>query len=107
MATVLDLPTIDLHAYLTWCSAGAGAAPDAAVTALAAQAAEGLHKYGVLVVRDPRANEADNDAFLDMLEAYFGQPEPQKLQDVRKELHYQVGTTPSRVELPRNQCVEQ
>ncbi len=103
MAT-LDLPTIDLVPYLTWlASAQSGAAPDAAVLAEAQKASEGLHKYGLLIVRDPRASESDNDVFLDMMEAYFEQPEEAKNVDVRKELYYQVGTTPSRVELPRNQ----
>ena len=39
-----------------------------------------------------------------MLERYFAQPDDARLADVRKELHYQVGATPSRVELPRDHC---
>ena len=100
---VLDLPVIDLAGFLRL--AAAGAPPDAALLAEAARAADALHRFGLLIVRDPRASEADNDGFLDMLEAYFAQPDAAKLADVRKELFYQVGTTPSRVELPRNQCV--
>ena len=102
MAAVLDLPTIDLAPYLGWLGSGTPA-PEALLSE-ARNAAEGLHRYGLLVVRDPRATEAGNDAFLDMIEAYFEQPEEAKMADVRKELYYQVGTTPSRVELPRNHC---
>lgn len=39
-----------------------------------------------------------------MLERYFEQPDEVKAADVRKELHYQVGTTPEHVELPRDHC---
>lgn len=42
--------------------------------------------------------------FLDMLERYFEQPDEAKAADVRKEMHYQVGTTPEHVELPRDHC---
>lgn len=101
MTTVLDLPTIDLSSLL---SLAPGSAPDAETLDMAQKAAEGLHKYGLLVVKDPRATESENDTFLDMIESYFEQPEDAKLVDVRKELYYQVGTTPSRVELPRNHC---
>jgi isopenicillin N synthase-like dioxygenase len=98
----LDLPVIDLAPLLA-CQA-AGQPPSAAALAEAEKAAQGLHRHGLLIVRDPRASSSDNDAFLDLLEAYFEQPEPAKLADVRSELFYQVGTTPSRVELPRNHC---
>ena len=67
-------------------------------------AADALHRFGLLLVRDARATEAANDSFLDMLEAYFAQDEAAKLADVRAELYYQVGATPSRVELPRDHC---
>lgn len=40
--------------------------------------------------------------FLDMLERYFEQPEAVISSDVRKDLYYQVGTTPAHVELPRD-----
>ena len=101
MAADDDVPVIDLTPLL---SLGVGEAPTPAVLAQAALAASGLHRFGLLVVRDPRASEADNSAFIDLMEAYFGQPEPVKMSDVRKELYYQVGSTPSGVELPRDHC---
>ena len=42
--------------------------------------------------------------FLDLLEQYFEQPDEVKQDDVRKELSYQVGATPSLTELPRDHC---
>eukprot|EP01138_Halocafeteria_seosinensis_P007687 gb/GECG01007855.1/.p1 GENE.gb/GECG01007855.1/~~gb/GECG01007855.1/.p1 ORF type:complete len:318 (+),score=36.97 gb/GECG01007855.1/:1-954(+) len=66
--------------------------------------AQGLHEYGVLIVKDPRVSSQDNDRFLDTLERYFSQPDDQKQKDVHPEYHYQVGTTPSFTELPKNHC---
>lgn len=97
----LDLPVIDLEPFLR---RNEGESFKDAMLVEAKKAADALHKYGVLCVRDPRATEAQNDTFLDMLEQYFEQPEETKLGDVRKELSYQVGATPSRTELPRDHC---
>lgn len=97
----LDLPVLDLDVHLRRHETPQLAA-EAAIEA--SRAAEALHKYGVVIVRDPRASEGENDQFLDMLEKYFELPEETKLVDVRKEYFYQVGATPSRVELPRNHC---
>jgi len=63
-----------------------------------------LHQYGFLLVHDPRVNEAENDKFIDLLEKYYDQPESARMPDVRKEYHYQVGTTPSGIEKARNHC---
>lgn len=97
----LDLPVIDLEPFLR---RNEGEEYKEAMLAEAKKAADALHRFGVLCVRDPRATEAENDVFLDMLEQYFEQPEDSKMQDVRKELHYQVGATPSYTELPRDHC---
>ena len=112
------LEVIDVDLYLT-------DKTSAASIAECAKAAQSLYKYGLLVVRDSRATEAENDRyylmlgrghylitpfstasnrFLDMLEKYFEQPDDIVSLDVRKELHYQVGTTPSFIELPRDHC---
>ena len=36
---------------------------------------EQFHKFGILIVKDPRVSEEDNDSFLDMLENYYQQDE--------------------------------
>jgi len=33
--------------------------------------ADSLHRFGVLVVRDPRVNHNDNEQYIDMMEKYF------------------------------------
>jgi isopenicillin N synthase-like dioxygenase len=101
MSDTLDLPCVDLSSLL---ELAPGAEITPALSAAAAIAADALHRYGLLLVRDPRASEVANDAFIDLLESYFEQPEEVKLADVRADVYYQVGATPSRVELPRNHC---
>ena len=82
------LPLVDLAPLLACIAEGREL--DAAALAEAKKAAAGLHEFGLLLVRDPRASEAENDAFLDMLEAYFEQPEETKMLDVRADVFYQV-----------------
>ena len=33
--------------------------------------ADALHKFGCVVIKDPRVNQQHNDRFLDMIEKYF------------------------------------
>ena len=63
-----------------------------------------LHQYGFLCVRDPRVNDQYNEEFLDMLEKYYEQSDQIKSKDIRKEVFYQVGLTPTRTERARNYC---
>jgi len=65
---------------------------------------EQFHKFGVIIVKDPRVSEEDNDSFLDMLENYYKQDEDIILKDSRPEFSYQAGVTPSYTELPRDHC---
>ncbi|CAM6093725.1 unnamed protein product [Calypogeia fissa] len=60
-----------------------------------------LRETGALVVRDPRCTTDDNDAFLDMMERYWGETEEFKRQQERPDAHYQVGVTPEGRETPR------
>jgi isopenicillin N synthase-like dioxygenase len=62
--------------------------------------AEALHKYGLVILRDPRVSEADNNRFLSMMENYFGLSDG--IRDARPQYHYQVGVTPENVERPRD-----
>jgi isopenicillin N synthase-like dioxygenase len=100
-ADTLDLPVIDLEPHLRRHESAEFAAR---AVEEAQKAADGLHKYGLLIVRDPRATADQNDTFLNMLEKYFEQPDEVKSKDVRKEYFYQVGTTPEHTELPRDHC---
>lgn len=111
-----DLPVIDLALFLN-----AGSASEPAVQDACRAVADCLRETGALVVRDPRVSQADNSAFIDMMEEYFSQPHEAKMRDVRAELAYQarshprprapvthtppspgqVGATPELVEVPR------
>lgn len=61
-----------------------------------------LHHYGVVILKDPRVKENDNNIFLDMMEKYFEGSDG--LRDARPEYAYQVGVTKDLIELPRNHC---
>jgi isopenicillin N synthase-like dioxygenase len=63
-----------------------------------------LHKFGFLCVKDPRVNHVHNDIFIDMLEKYYEQSDKIKVKDIRKEVFYQVGLTPTRIERARDHC---
>ena len=84
---------VDLAAFLADASS-------AEARAACAACAASLEATGIVLLRDARVADADQAAFLDMMEDYFAQPEPVKLADVRKEVFYQVGATPSNVEVP-------
>ncbi|KAL7751514.1 hypothetical protein RI367_002977 [Sorochytrium milnesiophthora] len=93
MVVPLSLPLVDIAPYLSDPSSDAARAE-------CAKAADALRTYGAVLLKDPRVSEGDNAAFLDMLERYFAQPHDVKMQDVRKELGYQIGATPEFTEEP-------
>jgi len=63
-----------------------------------------LHRYGCLVVKDPRVDESENEKFINQMEKYYERPKQQKTKDIRTEVHYQVGATPDGVEQARDHC---
>lgn len=86
----IKVPIIDVKAFLT-------ESPSAKSDCK--QVAEALHKYGCLVIKDPRVNQAQNDKFLDTLEKYFHTrsldyyaQKPTK--DIYPNYDFQVGATP-------------
>ena len=61
--------------------------------------AASLHKFGVLLVRDPRVKPAVNEEYIDMVENYFEMQgerfyRGEILKDCHPELSYQTGVTP-------------
>ncbi|TBU34661.1 Clavaminate synthase-like protein [Dichomitus squalens] len=65
------------------------------------KAADALITYGALLLHDSRVSEEDNNAFLDLIEDYFAQPEETLKKDERPELGYQVGVTLENTEKPK------
>jgi isopenicillin N synthase-like dioxygenase len=62
--------------------------------------AEAFHKYGVVVVRDPRVSYVDNERFINMMEKYFEKSDG--IRDARPEYNFQVGVTPELTEKARD-----
>lgn len=93
---LLNIPTIDFSAFFNKES------DPKAYEAECAKVAFCLHNYGIVILKDPRVFEKDNETFLDMMEKYFEGSDG--IRDARPEVHYQVGVTGERIEKPRNHC---
>lgn len=70
-----DLPVVDLS---EWMRKGEGNPEDCR------RLANSLHRFGIVLVRDPRVSEVDNNSFLDQMEKYFAQSDGVK--DARPEV---------------------
>ncbi|GAA5975687.1 hypothetical protein JCM10908_005243 [Rhodotorula pacifica] len=88
------LPVVDLDLYRESKDASQAAAE-------ARKTAEALIEYGALIVKDSRVSEEANERFLDVMEDYFAQDEEALRQDLRPEVHYQVGVTLENTEKPK------
>lgn len=76
-----DIPVIDLS---EWTNDSSHGSPDDCT-----QLADALHRLGVVLVRDPRVSEVDNDVFLDQMETYYAQSDGVK--DARPEVRPNQG----------------
>jgi len=92
--TTFELPVIDLSPFLNDPSS------DEAMIECK-RASDAFLKFSAVSVLDQRVTEHDHSNFLNLLEDYFDQPTNVKMLDVRPELSYQVGATPSHTERPR------
>ncbi|KAI8893642.1 hypothetical protein BC833DRAFT_624675 [Globomyces pollinis-pini] len=103
LVSTVDLPVIDLRPFLERADS-----PEAKAECL--KLADAIKTYSAFAIRDPRVSEQENSDFLDLIEDYFNQPTEVKMKDVKPELSYQVGATPSHTELPRcgrdDDCLE-
>jgi isopenicillin N synthase-like dioxygenase len=66
-----------------------------------------LHEYGVLIFKDPRAKEQENEDYIDLMEKYFKQASDRyysagELPDAKPQYFYQTGVTPEKIERARN-----
>jgi isopenicillin N synthase-like dioxygenase len=96
----LELPVIDYDKYLNKRSGWESECK---------KVTECLEETGVLVVKDPRANEDDNNKFIRMMEKYYEQAADKyyngsKLEDAFPEHAYQHGVTPEYKEKARAHC---
>lgn len=58
-----EVPVIDVQAYLSQ-------NPDK-IMEECKKVAESLHKFGILIWKDPRVDHKDNDEYIDLMEQYF------------------------------------
>ena len=63
METFNEVPIIDVEVYLN--------KVEGKWEAECKKVADSLHKFGILIWKDPRVNQADNDEYIDMMERYF------------------------------------
>jgi molybdopterin biosynthesis enzyme MoaB len=66
ITTIDDVPIIDLEKFM---QAEDKTATD--VMELCNKVVDSLHRFGILIVRDPRAKEEENDQYIDLMERYF------------------------------------
>lgn len=92
--TTINLEVIDISIYLH-----SSTSPEALQEC--SRLATALKTYSAVAIRDARVSETANSNFIDIMEDYFEQPYETKLVDTRPDIAYQVGATPSNVELPR------
>ena len=105
VATIDDIPVIDLEVYMN-SSAAAGQEVTPEIKAMCERATESLHKYGILIVKDPRAQQQDNSDYIDLMEEYFESRGNTlyaggTLEDAKPEYFYQVGVCPENQEIAR------
>lgn len=84
------MPVIDLDTYL---KAQQGAELDVAAQEECRKVAECFHRFGIILIRDPRADMADNDEYIDLMEEYFARRGDQfyagePISDIKPEYHY-------------------
>jgi len=65
MESFAEVPIIDVRAFLE--------KDQEAMDHQCKLVARSLHEFGILIWRDPRVNEQDNEDYIDMMEEYFQQ----------------------------------
>lgn len=91
-----DLPVIDFSLFFN------KDADPVRYEAECQKVAYSLHHYGLVVLKDPRVSESDNDIFLSMMERYFEISDG--VRDSRPNLSYQIGVTGEKIEKARDHC---
>ena len=84
------MPIIDIDLYL---SSATDANPSEAALNECRKVAECFHRFGVILIRDPRVNMQDNDEYIDLMEEYFADVgerfyRSEQIDDIKPECHY-------------------
>lgn len=99
-----EMPIIDLQTFLN-ASAEDNISSDALIECK--RVAECFHRFGIILIKDPRVDMQDNEEYIDLMEGYFadvGQRfyDNEVISDIKAEHHYQVGATPEFIEKARD-----
>jgi len=103
-----EMPIIDLDVYLRASQKGNNPSDFSDQVNLECQrVAECLHKYGILLIRDPRVDMEKNEEYIDLMEEYFERTgekfyNGEEVDDIKAEWMYQVGATPEFIEIARD-----
>lgn len=79
-----EIPVVDISKWIGAEVKGTGESDHAALEEDCRRMADALHRFGIVLVRDPRVSDVDNNAFLDKMEAYYAQSDGVK--DARPEV---------------------
>eukprot|EP01052_Picozoa_sp_SAG31_P042357 SAG31_NODE_6701_length_1919_cov_1.388462_3_plen_124_part_00 len=108
MGSTEDAAVFDMGPFL---AAAPGEPPSDETLATCKAMADYIHRTGILVIKvrgravkmivvladcsgvrqDPRASNADNNNFIDLMQRYYSQPLDALLEDARPDIFYQVG----------------
>jgi len=103
-----EMPIIDLDVYLRASRKGNNPGDFSDHVNLECQkVAECFHKFGILLIRDPRVDMEQNEEYIDLMEEYFEKTgemfyNGEKVDDIKAEWMYQVGATPEFIEKARD-----
>jgi len=102
-----DMPIIDMSIYLQAQDCDDINKLPEEVQIECQKVAECFHKFGILLIKDPRVDMQDNENYVDMMEDYFEQAGDlfyagKEVADIKKDWFYQVGATPEFIEKARD-----
>ena len=103
-----EMPIIDFTAFLALQQAASVNPETEELARIECQkVTECFHKFGILIIRDPRVDMKDNEEYIDLMEDYFERTGElfytgEKVDDIKPDCHYQVGATPEFIEMARN-----
>ena len=100
-----DVPIIDLDHFM------GKDVNSQAVQDTCKEVADSFHNYGILIIKDPRAQAEHNNGYIDLMEKYFSSRGKmlyagQELEEAKPQHHYQVGVCPKELEIARNHAAK-
>jgi len=101
------MPIIDLNLYLKAAHCDDHANLPDEVKIECKKVEQCFHKFGILLIKDPRVDMQDNETYVDLMEDYFEKTgnkfyAGEKCADIFPESHYLVGATPEFIEQARD-----